>query len=143
MKSQPIQLANTLTYLGALPFLAAVLGLLLGMDATHLHYWILTYAAVIIAFLSGMHWGFVITHPTPIRFHLLLSSNVFALLAWGSLWFLYPRWQYAWQLTCFVLLFFIDRKLAQQAVIPPWFYQLRQRITCVVILCLFALMVLL
>lgn len=142
MQPAHIKLANTLTYLGALPFLAGVLGLLMGVDATHLHYLVLTYAAVIIAFLSGMHWGFVITQTKPIRFPLLLSSNLFALLAWGSLLILNLRWQYTLQITCFVMLFLIDRKLMQQAVIPAWFYALRQRITCVVILSLFALMLL-
>lgn len=142
MNKPQIKLATTLTFFGAVPFIASMLGLVLGYDAMHVRYFSLSYGAVIISFLSGMHWGIFITQAQAIRMNLLVTSNVFALLAWASLLLVVPTLQYGLQILCFVVLFMIDRALTSRGILERWFYLLRQRITVVVIVCLIGMIAL-
>lgn len=142
MNKPQIKLATTLTCLGAIPFIAAVCAQVLGYDALQLRFFSLSYGAVIISFLSGMHWGIYLMQAQATRINLLITSNVFALLAWASLLLVIPSLQYGLQIVCFVVLFFIDRALTANGMLERWFYQLRQRITTVVIVCLVAMIAL-
>lgn len=142
MRSTQTQLAKILTFSGALPFAAAVLAHLQGMASYHSGYLALTYGAVIISFMAGIHWGLFLTHAQYTRINLLLSSNLLALIAWASLFFLIPVTQYLIQIVCFIVLWSIDRRLYAEGVIEGWYYQLRTQITTVVVIFLSALLVL-
>lgn len=142
MHSTQTQLAKILTFSGALPFAGAVLAQLQGMANYHSDYLALTYGAVIISFLAGIHWGLFLTHAQYTRVNLLVSSNLLALIAWASLFFLITVTQSLVQIVCFIALWFIDRRLYAEGVIEGWYYQLRTQITSVVVIFLGALMVL-
>lgn len=131
--------AKGLALLGATPFIAAVVAQLAGMANYHTGYLSLTYGAIIISFLSGIHWGLYLTHAKARRINLMISSNVIALLAWLSLLLLIPVTQYLIQITCFISLLLIDRQLLADGAIERWFYQLRQQISLLVIGCLLLL----
>lgn len=139
MQRDQIIWAKGLTLLGAIPFVAAVLAQIAGMAHYHTAYLSLTYGAIIISFLSGIHWALYITHAKAKRINLLLSSNILALLAWLSLLLLVPVTQYLIQITCFISLLLIDRQLAADGAIEAWFYQLRLQISSLVIICLLLL----
>lgn len=139
MQRDQIIWAKGLTLLGAIPFVAAVLAQIAGMAHYHTAYLSLTYGAIIISFLSGIHWGLYITHAKAKRINLLVSSNILALLAWLSLLLLVPVTQYLIQITCFISLLLIDRQLAADGAIEAWFYQLRLQISSLVIICLLLL----
>lgn len=139
MQRDQIIWAKALTLLGAIPFVAAVLAQIAGMAHYHTAYLSLTYGAIIISFLSGIHWGLYITHAKAKRINLLVSSNILALLAWLSLLLLVPVTQYLIQITCFMSLLLIDRQLAADGAIEAWFYQLRLQISSLVIICLLLL----
>ncbi len=139
MQRDQIIWAKALTLLGAIPFVAAVLAQIAGMAHYHTAYLSLTYGAIIISFLSGIHWGLYITHAKAKRINLLVSSNILALLAWLSLLLLVPVTQYLIQITCFMSLLVIDRQLAADGAIEAWFYQLRLQISSLVIICLLLL----
>ncbi|QDC43242.1 DUF3429 domain-containing protein [Methylophilus medardicus] len=139
MQRDQIIWAKALTLLGAIPFVAAVLAQIAGMAHYHTAYLSLTYGAIIISFLSGIHWGLYITHAKAKRINLLVSSNILALLAWLSLLLLVPVTQYLIQITCFISLLLIDRQLAADGAIEAWFYQLRLQISSLVIICLLLL----
>ena len=136
MQTTHIKLAQALTFSGALPFVAAILAPLVGIDFMHSGYFALTYGAIIIAFLSGIHWGLFMAHAHDTRLNLLISSNLFALLAWGSLLLMQPRLAVFVQIVCFLGLWLIDRRLVAEAVIRPWFFRLRTQITAIVLFCL-------
>lgn len=135
MQTQHIRWAIILTYLGAVPFILAVAAPLFGMASYHTAYLVLTYGAVIISFLAGIHWGLFLSYAESARINLLVSSNVIALLAWGSLLLLLPVTQFLIQMLCLVALLLIDRQLHQAAVISDWFFRLRTQITALVMLC--------
>lgn len=142
MNKQQVKLASILTTLGALPFVAAVAAQLAGVSTFHTSHFSLTYGAVILSFLGGMHWGVFLSQAHVARINLLVSSNLFALLAWLSLLMLVPLTQYLIQITCFLALLLIDRKLAADGMIERWFYNLRKHVTLVVVVCLATLAVL-
>lgn len=136
MSHKHIHLAKALTLLGAVPFVAPIVAHLLGYEDIHLRLFALSYGAIIAAFLCGIHWGLFLMRAQQTRINLLITSNVFTLLAWASLLTLIPHLQYLIQIVCFVSLWMIDWKLAKEGVIPMWFFQLRKIITSIVLLSL-------
>ena len=127
-------LANTLTYAGALPFLAcALLSFsydqlpLLGASTSLV---ILTYGAVIASFIAGIHWGLYLFKNPPLN--LFIYSNIITLAAWANLYFV-PTLGAIILIICFAILLVIDRQLAENNIIEDWFYSLRIRISTIVI----------
>ncbi len=133
MKLKHIQLAKALTFLGAIPFIAPVIGHVFGLRDLHLAQFALNYGAVIAAFLCGIHWGLFLAKSDQTRLNLLITSNAFTLLAWASLLTLIPRYQYLIQIACFALLLMIDIELGKEGVIPRWFIELRKTVTSIVL----------
>jgi Protein of unknown function (DUF3429) len=133
MRSPQIKLANTLTFLGAIPFVAPAVATLLGFRDVHMHALVLSYGAIIASFLSGMHWGLSLRHAGETRINLLITSNIVALVAWASLIIPNTQWQYYLQMACFVLLLLIDYQLTKARVHAAWFYHLRLLITGIVL----------
>lgn len=140
MQADQITLAKLLTLFGGVPFVAAILARLLGLHYFDIDAALLSYSAVIISFLCGMHWGLCLSATGDFKINLLLSSNIMALLAWASLLVEIIVLQYIIQIICFASLFIIDYWLHKGNIIPTWFYQLRKVITLVVILSLFAML---
>ena len=141
----------TLTYLGALPFGLALLmaaygqfgwGEYLGHELrfsrfksyTVAH----TYGAVIVAFLGGIQWGISLHQPANQQYFII--SNVLALIAWISL-FMFASLTGVMLITlAFGLALWVDRHAHRAGLLPDWFWQLRQRISAVVIISLIILM---
>lgn len=142
MRLAHIQMAKTLTFLGAIPFIGAAGAQLLGAAHYHSGYLALTYGAVIISFLCGIHWGLFLSHAHEIRLNLLVTSNLLAVIAWATLFFVIPTTQFLVQITAFIALWLIDRRLVAEGVIERWFYQLRKQVTMLVLLCLCVMLVL-
>lgn len=142
MKHAGMKLAKWLTYAGTLPLLASV-GLAFMPIATVDGFEIArTYSAIIITFLSGLHWASYFFFSERCPLNLFVTSNIFALIAWSSL--LIPQLELAIfvQVLCFLALLLLDKKLLETAVLPEWFYHLRRNATVIVVLSLATLAVL-
>lgn len=138
MTQHQIKLAKTLTFMGGIPFLIAVIlkSLDLNCPILSIDDFTLRYGAVIISFICGIHWGLQITHDIPIRGSLLLTSNLICLIAWATILMDAKYWHYLIQISCFFLLLTVDRKLYGLGIFNQWFYQLRKTITTIVSLSL-------
>jgi hypothetical protein len=127
--------ASLLTYAGAIPFVAIAVLAASGLDHAipfDARQAALVYGALIVSFLSGIHWHIALT-PVESPRHLLVLTNAFALAAWGIV-FVEPA-SAAWLLfaTLFALLLLVDRLLFGVGLLPSWFYRLRIRISVIVI----------
>lgn len=131
-----------LTIAGGLPFV--VLGGMISLhsfnDTKHALDILLTYAAVIVSFLGGIHWGFAVNQYTqnrPIANMLIAESIIPSLVAWAVL--LYPD-HYVQLLVLTLLYTFtwgIDSLLYNNNLMPQWFFNIRCIITPVVVVSLY------
>jgi hypothetical protein len=145
MPPRAILLAKILTYSGTLPLIATVVSLYF---PTTDHYSVkiaVTYSAIIMSFLCGIHWATYLFFAEKCPRHLLLSSNIVALLAWASV--LWEAMMLAYLPTvlllhciCFFYLLILDLKLRDAGVLPVWFYAVRRNATLIVFVCLLAIM---
>lgn len=131
-----------LTLAGGVPFVALGAAIALGgfADARQALGILLIYAAVILSFLGGIHWGFAVHQYSanrPIANLLIAESVLPSLVAWGVL--LYPD-RYV-QLLVFTVLYTltwaIDSLLYNNNLMPQWFFNLRCIITPVVVVSLY------
>lgn len=125
------QLARMLMYAGLLPFWGCVLVALLPLETgLDLRLILVSYGAVIVSFIAGIHWGIYLHQEAPVN--LFLHSNIAAVLAWVAV--LLP-WPFGTPLlvACFIYLLAIDRRLFTCALIDPWFMAMRIRITALVV----------
>lgn len=135
-------LAKALTYSGTLPVIGCVFLSLLGVTNFDAAFIALTYCAVIIAFLSGIHWAAYLFLSQKCPYNLLVISNVFALAAWASL-FIPATWMAcALQSVYLLCLLYVDRKLHSSGILPTWFYLLRRNATIIVVFSLSILAIL-
>ena len=129
-------LANILTYSGTLPLIASVVTHYFpstGWDSTFIA---ITYAAIIISFLCGIHWAVYLFFAEKCPRNLLITSNVVALLTWASLLATHQSIVIVLQALCFLYLLTLDLKLRDVGILPQWFYSLRRNATIIVVLCL-------
>jgi hypothetical protein len=135
------RLAQGLTYAGALPLVLSALALTLGYispaGATLL---CMSYSAIILSFLSGIHWAVYLFFAAQCPRNLLLTSNIVALLAWLSLLAMHSTWVLLLQILCFLYLLVLDAKLHTVGLIPRWFFSLRRNVTTLVVLTLCSVM---
>jgi hypothetical protein len=139
-------LANTLGHAGLIPFV--VLAALLWLVRVELQAWVAiafaAYAALIVAFLGGIHWGIAwaaghaaAAHgdaPPRMRNHLLWGI-VPSLLAWPGL--LMPAFAgLAWLGFVLVICYLADRTLYTRAGLQAWL-TLRFRLSSIAALCCF------
>ena len=126
-------IARTLGYGGALPFLCGAIAAsqqmsVFGLAPAHL---LLSYGAVILSFLGGLHWGRVITSPNPngrSDSTWLIWSVCPSLLGWVAL--LLPVKVGAMMLSlCFLAALQIDQKLFREQIWPSWMRPLRLHLT--------------
>ena len=142
MNSKDRRLAGMLTYSGTLPLMgcvALIFAPLAGVDGKLVA---IAYAAVILSFLCGIHWAVFLFFSEKSPINLLITSNILALLAWGSLLYTDHKMALALQALCFLVLFALDFKLHRVGIMPEWFFPLRRNATIIVVLCLATLAVL-
>lgn len=144
MKQLDIITANTLTYSGTLPLIGSVVLLhfpmivptalsITGLEAALIAS---TYSAVIISFLCGIHWAAYLFFTDRCPRHLLIISNMVALLAWVSLLLGHPLAAALLQAACFVFLLGLDVSLRDAGIYTEWFFRLRRNATLIVVICL-------
>lgn len=126
------RLAQVLTYAGTLPFFGAAIIPIIQPDFSDLNYnnVILTYGAVIVSFIAGIHWGAYLFKE--IRVNLFIHSNIIALLAWIAV-VTSASWSGWILILCFSNLLFIDIKLYNTGTIEPWYFRLRTTASLIVI----------
>ena len=129
----------SLTYAGTLPLVGCALLLLMGFSGFGLHTIALAYGTLIVAFLSGIHWGLYLTVKKRPNVNLFISSNVLTLVAFAALLFMPPTIAYVFLILCFLVLLALDAQLNVAQIIPRWFYGLRRNATIVVVLSLLIL----
>ncbi len=126
-----------MTYAGALPFIAAALVLIFQPPAIQadLELVLRVYSALIVSFISGIHWQIGISKQEAPGY-LLWMSNAVVLASWGFV-FAQPG-IVAWLLfvIVFAVLLVLDRILFRLDLVSSWFYQLRVRISIIVMMSL-------
>jgi len=130
-------LARTLTYLGAIPFIGLSFYIYSGMtvvmsQATAFKLFV-TYAAVILTFLAGIHWGVALNPKHKASQTLFVSSNVMALTAWLSLNLSKTSQTLLLLLIGFVVQLIIDTVLYRKHWLREWFFKLRAIASAIVI----------
>lgn len=120
---------------GLLPF---VLGALASLDDGPLGRLapaaLLGYAAVILSFMGGVHWGLAMTAEPP-SWSRYGASVVPALLGWGAL-LLGGAASFLALAACFASLLAYDLGAVRAGEAPAWYPRLRWPLTLVVVLCL-------
>jgi hypothetical protein len=138
MKRLPL----VLTIAGTLPFVA--LSVPVSMEAfpdpRPIIHVLLTYAAVIVSFIGGAHWGIAVTQYGNNRriANLLIVQSVWpSLVAWGALLHVGIHIQLLVMTLLYTFMWAIDSLLYNNAIIPQWFFNLRCIITPIVVVSLY------
>lgn len=126
--------ATLLTYSGTLPFLGAAMAPLLSGGALNGAHLALSYGAVILSFLAGMHWAVYLLFSERCPCNLLMVSNAVALLAWSTYWFPAVSAALVVQILGFLGLLAVDWKLHRAGLFPTWFFTLRRNATAIVVI---------
>ena len=140
MKRNAITLAKILTYSGTLPLVGAALNQYLAVIPLDNLVIARTYAAIIIAFLNGIHWAVFLFFSDKCPRNLFITSNITALLAWLALLLPHPSYSLGLLVWSFLYLLVLDWRIAHAGIYPVWFYDLRRNATVIVVLCLVAMM---
>jgi hypothetical protein len=130
--------AKWLGYAGLIPFVIFSIGswtsLPLVADSTQM---LITYAAIIMAFMGAIHWGLSLASIDANQSKHLVASNATALAAWSAL--LLPQiFALILLTTGFLLLLGYDLTVARARTFPDWYVTMRIRLTLVVSICLTA-----
>ena len=133
-------LAIALTYLGAIPFGVSIFIGSWSIEVLDIHYdqIVLTYGAIIVSFICGIHWGVYLFKDAPLN--LFIHSNVVALVAWVAA-LLDKNTGIVVLILCFVYVLVIDKILTNANILEQWYMQLRLNITLLVVLSLGAALV--
>ena len=143
---ETVLIARVLGYGGAIPFLCGAIAAnqqmaILGLAPAH---FLLSYGAVILSFLGGLHWGRVITSPNANRRSdsaWLIWSVCPSLLGWVAL--LLPIKTGAVVLSlCFLAVLLVDQKLFRKQIWPFWMRPLRLHLSLIAVASLTSLVVL-
>ncbi|MBA4275003.1 MAG: DUF3429 domain-containing protein [Alphaproteobacteria bacterium] len=140
MTQHTITYARILTYSGTLPLIASVMLLLLPVTGLDGGYIAVTYSAIILSFLSGIHWAVYLFFAEKCPRNLLLTSNAITLLAWSVLLGVLSWLAVLLHILCFLYLLMLDSKLYAANLYPDWFYRLRRNATIMVVVCLSIIM---
>ncbi len=133
----PTPAAHRLAYAGLLPFMAGAL-LVWAVNPDVLPYATLalsSYAAVIISFLGGIHWGLAMRHAEDPPTALLTWGVVPALIAWPAV-MMPPASGLVIQGLMLVVCYAVDRRLYPAHGAGPWLL-LRFRLSAVAALACF------
>lgn len=128
---------QTLTYAGALPFLACALLPFAGItELGPLGAWdqvLVMYGLAIASFLAGTHWAFELARPGSFALSLFIVSNVLVLAVWLAALVAVPAIALAVQCIAFLVLLRVDGAVAAAGGTPPGYFAMRQRITFIVL----------
>ena len=145
-QDKTVKTARVLGYGGALPFLGGAIAAsqhmtILGLAPTYL---LLTYGAVILSFLGGLHWGRVITSShvdERTASSWLIWSVCPSLIGWAAL--LLPVKGGAVILSlCFLVALRVDQKLLSEHIWPAWMRPMRLHLSLVAVSSLTSLIIL-
>jgi glutaredoxin len=130
-----------LGYAGLIPFVAALLGYVLGGEGRQEYFadQFVAYGAVILSFVGAVHWGLALNSGGTSTMRMSMSILP-ALLAWAAL--LLPAAAAAWLLLAgFLMLRAWEASPVVSVTLPAWYRGLRTRLTAAVgvLLLLFAL----
>ena len=134
MNKTGILTAKLLTYSGLIPFLCLGMAVVIHVQGFDYRLALYAYSAVIISFLSGIHWAAFLFFSENCSRNLFMYSNVIALLGWLSVFPLTPYLNFGIQIMSFVGLLILDWGLFRNNIIPKWFFQLRRNATIIVVL---------
>ena len=132
-------LAQILTYFGGIPFIFATIALSFEYNfifKINLHVFLVTYAAIILSFLAGIHFSYGVMQEK-YQNYLLVFSNLIALASWAILMNYSNNFIFIALVILYLLALKIDYYLNKINVIPSWFWNLRVKISAIVIICLF------
>lgn len=130
------KLAKVLGYAGLIPFI--FFSLLSWLDYTFVkdpHYYLMTYAAIILSFMGAVHWGVAMSIVSDKANHQLGISVIPPLLGWLAL-LLPVIYGYSILIISFSLLCIFDKAQNKRGTLPEWYYPMRVILTSVVVLCL-------
>ena len=138
----PGRSGHLLAWLGTIPFLIA---LVLSLTAYRQQLWpflvviVSTYAAMIVTFIAGSHWGMSSKLPEKTAKKVMIYSNLLTLFAWLGI--LFPSWIISWLivLSCFWLAYGVDRTIQNHGGSDVAYLKMRLHITSMVTLILFVL----
>ena len=139
MKRMPL----TFTLAGTVPFVGLSVAVSLHMFGEHNRLvldLLLTYAAVIVSFLGGIHLGVALARyaDKPRIANLLIAESIWpSLIAWGLLFYGDIHIQLLVLTLLYSLMWAIDSLLYSNDVIPQWFFNLRCVITPIVVVSLY------
>lgn len=122
--------ASWIGYAGLIPFVASLALCYLG-DPPAQQFGIRAlgaYAAVILSFIGGIHWGVATQKTTDETVGWYLGSVIPSLLGWLAL-LLRPSATMAVLLLCFLAWFVYERMTPIARTFPAWFVRLRLRLT--------------
>jgi Protein of unknown function (DUF3429) len=131
-KIWPGRSGQILAWLGTLPF---VIALLVSLTPYRLHVWpflvviVSTYAAMIVTFIAGTHWGLSSHLPENKANKVMICSNLITLFAWLGI--LFPSWLISWMivLTCYWLAFAVDKFIYRHSGIDSSYLNMRLKVT--------------
>jgi len=115
---------------GAVPFIVLALASWIAAETTALVAveWVLFYAAVILSFIGGAHWGFASVYldnrRTAALSRLLVFSVLPSLIGWAALLFPAP-WSAGTLAAAFVAILPLDRWAQAHSFAPEWWMRLR------------------
>ena len=123
-----------LGYSGLIPFviLATALWFLPGPEQPRAHDALLSYAAIILAFMGAVHWGLAMNGASRATGWQFGASVVPPLLAWFAV-FTPPAINTALLVTAFAGLCMFDGYMARKGSVPSWYPGLRVPLTTVVV----------
>ena len=130
------KLAKILGYAGLIPFVFfSVISWLNFQFMKEPHYYLMTYAAIILSFMGAIHWGVAMSVKNDKANFQLGISVIPSLLGWFAL--LLPSiYGYSILIISFSLLCLLDKEQNKRGVFPAWYYPMRVILTAIVVLCL-------
>lgn len=132
------QLARLLGYAGLVPFIVFSVATWVSLPGvTDPHTILISYAAMILAFMGAIHWGVAMTKESAIANAELGLSVLPALLAWLTL-LISLLLAYGLLMLGFAVLYWADSYTNRRGILPEWYLPMRTVLTAVVLLCLFA-----
>lgn len=122
--------ANYLGYAGLIPFIASLALCYVG-DATTQHLGVRalsTYAAVVLSFIGGLHWGIAALSRSEETAGWYIGSAIPSLIGWVAL-LLRPTLTMSILLLCFTAWYLYERITPIGRRFPDWFNRLRLHLT--------------
>lgn len=136
------ELFKPLAYAGALPFIACAFMLNMGIwSVPYLgapDYMATAYALAIISFLAGTHWSLFLQFEDQISSHLLITSNIITVTAWGGFLFLSVQDALLLHVGAFAGLLYFDYQISEARITSREYLITRRNVTAIVVLSLLA-----